>query len=159
MLCAANYRDGPAQGTIGRTDPRPSAADLFSHFRSAEQRLLADISRHSAVIVQLAGRLRAALRQGSAAGGLSLAQNAAQAKPAESRADEIVREMRVTARRIPGMETFCRILEVADDAADALEEWAFLRVCSPGAALMRNRRRRCWRCPIVLPTALRCFSV
>jgi uncharacterized protein Yka (UPF0111/DUF47 family) len=101
-------------------------AELFNHFRSAEQRLLADISRHSAIIVQLAGRLRGALRQGSGAGGESLAQNSAQAKLAESRADEIVREMRVTARRIPGMETFCRILEVADDAADDLEESAFL---------------------------------
>lgn len=101
-------------------------AELFNHFRSAEQRLLSDINSHAGIIVQLAGRLCGALRQETGGAKDALARNASQAKLAESRADEIVRETRLTMRRIPGMDIFCRILEVADDAADDLEESAFL---------------------------------
>jgi uncharacterized protein Yka (UPF0111/DUF47 family) len=101
-------------------------AELFSHFRSAEQRLLADAGRHASIVVQLAGGLRTALRQEAASGQDALARNAARAKLAESRADEIVKETRLTVRRIPGTEVFRRILEVADDAADDLEDSAFL---------------------------------
>src|ERR1700741_1948818 len=56
----------------------------------------------------------------------ALTRNAAKPKKTESRADEIVKETRRTVRRIPGTEVFRRILEVADDAVDDLEEPAFL---------------------------------
>jgi len=101
-------------------------AELFNHFRSAEQRLLADAGRHASIIVQLAGGLRTALRQDAVSGKEALTQNAARAKLAESRADDIVKETRLTVRRIPGTEIFRRILEVADDAVDDLEDSAFL---------------------------------
>jgi hypothetical protein len=101
-------------------------AELFNNFRSAEQRLLTDASRHTSIIVRLAGGLRAALRQEAVSGKGALARNAAHAKLAESRADEIVKETRVTVRRIPGTEVFRQILEVADDAADDLEDSTFL---------------------------------
>ena len=101
-------------------------AELFNHFRSAEQRLLADAGRHAGIVVQLANGLRTALRQGPGAGSDLLAQNAVRAKLAETRADEIVKETRLTVRRIPGTDVFRRILEVADDAADDLEDSAFL---------------------------------
>ncbi len=109
-------------------------AELFNHFRSAEQRLLSDIGRHAAIILQLAGRLRGVLRQGLAAAGDALAQNAAQAKLAETRADEIVRQTRLTVRRIPGTDVFSQILQVADDAAGDLEESAFLAGLLSGCA-------------------------
>jgi uncharacterized protein Yka (UPF0111/DUF47 family) len=101
-------------------------AELFNHFRSAEQRLLANAGRHAGIVVQLASGLRSALRQAAAPGDGLLAQNATRAKLAENRADEIVKETRLTVRRIPGTAVFCRILEVADDAADDLEDSAFL---------------------------------
>ncbi|MGC2203976.1 MAG: DUF47 family protein [Stellaceae bacterium] len=101
-------------------------AELFNHFRSAEQRLLADASRHAGIIAQLAGGLRTTLRQKAASDSDVLTRDAARAKLAETRADEIVKETRLTVRRIPGTEIFCRILEVADDAADNLEDSAFL---------------------------------
>lgn len=100
-------------------------AELFNHFRSAEQRLLAHAGRHASIIVQLAGGLRAALRQSTSCEE-ALTRNAAKAKQAESRADDIVEETRLTVRRIPGTEVFRRILEVADDAVDDLEDSAFL---------------------------------
>ena len=53
-------------------------------------------------------------------------------KLAESRADDIVRETRLTVRRIPGTEIFRRILEVADDAAD--EDSAFVAELLSGEA-------------------------
>ena len=64
-----------------------------------------------------------------------LAQNAVRAKLAESRADEIVKETRVTVRRIPGTEVFRKLLEVADDAADDLEDSAFLAGLLSGQAM------------------------
>jgi hypothetical protein len=100
-------------------------AELFNHFRSAEQRLLAHAGGHASIIVQLAGGLRAALRQ-SASSEEALTRHAAKAKRAESRADEIVKKTRLTVRRIPGTEVFRRIIEVADDAVDDLEDSAFL---------------------------------
>jgi uncharacterized protein Yka (UPF0111/DUF47 family) len=109
-------------------------AELFNHFRSAEQRLLADAGRHASLIVQLASGLRTGLRPEAASGRDALTQNAARAKLAETRADEIVKETRLTVRRIPGTEIFCRILEVADDAADDLEDSAFLAGLLSGRA-------------------------
>ena len=47
------------------------------------------------------------------------------AKQWESRADDVVKELRAEVRRIAGTEVFCHIVEVADDAADHLEEAAF----------------------------------
>ena len=101
-------------------------AELFTHFRSAEQRLLAECSGHAEIIVQLANGLRTALRQGASGGDDALARHAAQAKLWETRADDVVKAMRSTVRRISGTEIFCRIVETADDAADNLEDATFL---------------------------------
>jgi uncharacterized protein Yka (UPF0111/DUF47 family) len=38
----------------------------------------------------------------------------------------VVKDLRTTVRRISGTETFCQIIETADDAADDLEDAAFL---------------------------------
>ena len=107
-------------------------AELFNHFRSAEQRLLTDAGRHASIIAQLADSLRTPLRQDPAAGQDTLASKVTRAKLAESRADDIVRETRLTVRRIPGTEIFRRILEVADDAAD--EDSAFVAELLSGEA-------------------------
>lgn len=117
--------NGLLKGQSGALIRDQVRAELFNHFRSAEQRLLAHADRHASIIVQLAGGLRTALRQ-SASSEEALTRNAAKAKQAESRADEIVKETRLTVRRIPRTEVFRRILEVADDAVDDLEDSAFL---------------------------------
>jgi uncharacterized protein Yka (UPF0111/DUF47 family) len=101
-------------------------AELFTHFRSAEQRLLAECSRHAELIVQMAHGLRDALRQGGNERLEALARHAGRAKQIESRADEVVKELRTMVRRISGTETFCQIIETADDAADDLEDATFL---------------------------------
>ena len=100
--------------------------ELFNHFRTAEQRLLADAAKHGALILQLARGLEAALRHGCAADSDQLLRNAKRAKELESRADDLVKATRTAVRRTPGTAVFCRTMEVADDAADALEDAAFL---------------------------------
>jgi uncharacterized protein Yka (UPF0111/DUF47 family) len=101
-------------------------AELFAHFRSAEQRLLAECSRHAGLMVQMTDGLRTSLRQSGAARGEALAEHAVLAKKCETRADEVVKEVRATVRRISGTDIFGEIIETADDAADELEDAAFL---------------------------------
>jgi uncharacterized protein Yka (UPF0111/DUF47 family) len=119
---ATGLRDGHSEMAI-RDRIR---AELFSHFRSAEQRLLAEAARHAAMVVRIARGLHDALRRGEAPGGDGFAANATRAKELESGADEIVRKVRSTVQRIGGGEIFQRIVEIADDAADELEDAAFL---------------------------------
>lgn len=97
--------------------------ELFNHFRSAEQGLLAEAEHHAVIVMQLADSLRAALRRNASE---ALARNALQAKRLESRADDIVRTTRQTVKRVAGVDLFLRLLVVADDAADALEDAAYL---------------------------------
>jgi hypothetical protein len=86
-------------------------AEHFSHFRSAEQRLLADIGRYARFIVQLAGRLCGQLRQ-------------------KTSPDDFVgmsfRQLRLA--RSPPLRPR-RILEIVDDAVDDLARQAFLTAC------------------------------
>ena len=100
--------------------------ELFNHFRTAEQRLLADAARHADIVIRIANGLETALRHGPACDGARRRRNAAEAKALETEADEIVKATRSTVRRIAGTEIFGRTLEIADDAADALEDASFL---------------------------------
>ncbi|HML10818.1 MAG TPA: DUF47 family protein [Stellaceae bacterium] len=119
---ATGLRDGHSEMAI-RDRVR---AELFSHFRSAEQRLLAEAARHAAILVKIAHGLHNALRRGEAPGGEGFLDNARRAKELESSADEIVRKVRSTVQRIGGGQIFQRMVEIADDAADELEDAAFL---------------------------------
>jgi uncharacterized protein Yka (UPF0111/DUF47 family) len=94
--------------------------ELFNHFRTAEQRLLGDAARHAGLVSELARGVQSALS------GKERAANATVAKSIESAADGIVNATRTTARRIAGTSIFSRVVEVADDAADELEDAAFL---------------------------------
>jgi uncharacterized protein Yka (UPF0111/DUF47 family) len=124
---AKGLRDGRSEMLI-RDQIR---AELFNHFHSAEQRLLAEGGRHAAIIVRLANGLRGVLQQGGASGSNGRAENAQLAKQLESQADEVVKSIWATAQRIAGTEIFRRIVETADDAADPLEDAAFLAAVAP----------------------------
>jgi uncharacterized protein Yka (UPF0111/DUF47 family) len=131
---AAGLRDGRSEMLI-RDQIR---AELFNHFHSAEQRLLAEGSRHAAIVVRLANGLRQALQQGMALGGDRRAENAQLAKELESQADEVVKSIRSTAQRIAGTEIFRLIVETADDAADHLEDAAFLAAVAPDGGVVHQ---------------------
>ena len=119
---ATGLRDGRSQMLI-RDRVR---AELFSHFRSAEQRLLAEMGSHAAIVERLARGLFEAVRAGAMLGSEAFVRNSASAKRLESQADDIVRTIRSTVQHIAGTEIFRRIVEIADNAADALEDAAFL---------------------------------
>jgi len=119
---SAGMRDGRSQMLI-RDRVR---AELFNHFRSAQQRLLAETGSHAAIVERLAEGLFEAVRAGAMLGSEAFARNADHAKQLESQADDIVRTIRSTVQHIAGTEIFRRIVEIADDAADALEDAAFL---------------------------------
>ena len=93
--------------------------EVFNHIRSAEQQLLAGAMNHASVIMELARGLEAALKH-------DIQNYAERAKTLETRGDEIVKETRETVRRVAGTEIYRRTLEIADDAADALEEASYL---------------------------------
>jgi len=99
-------------------------AELFNHFRSAEQRLLMEQARHAAIIGKLADRLFASLRHATSP--QAKAETVEAAKRLESEADDIVRHVRSTVQRIGSGDILRRIIEIADDAADELEDAAFL---------------------------------
>jgi uncharacterized protein Yka (UPF0111/DUF47 family) len=122
---ALGLRDGQSEMLI-RDRVR---AELFNHFRSAEQSLLADEAGHAAIIGELADNLSATL-QGKIES-TTAAHNIDIAKQLESRADEIVRKARSTVQRIGGSEILRRIVEIADDPADELEDAAFLANVQP----------------------------
>ena len=125
---ATGLRDGRSQMLI-RDRVR---AELFNHFRSAQQRLLAETGSHAAIIERLAQGLFEAVQAGAMLGSEAFACNSACAKRLESQADDIVRTIRSTVQHIAGTEIFRRIVEIADDAADALEDAAFLAALTVG---------------------------
>lgn len=121
-------------------------AELASAFVTAGDRLLEPARRHAAIVGELAAVVRervAGLGSGDAEGG---SRQAAHAKDREGAADEIVEEVRFLVHRMQDAGAFERVVESADDAADAFEEaifWGSLLPASfaPGGPLAESLRR------------------
>jgi uncharacterized protein Yka (UPF0111/DUF47 family) len=101
-------------------------------------RLLGPALEHAAVVGELASALRDLTRTWAG----DRAALARAAKERESRADAIVVEMRDLVGRTPGHAAFRRMIEEADDAADAIEEATFLLSLAEGAATLDEAFRR-----------------
>jgi uncharacterized protein Yka (UPF0111/DUF47 family) len=97
-------------------------ADLLLRFETLEHGVLAIASEHALQIASLAGAVQNALSSPRGADE-GLQRNAAQW---EKRADELVERVRTLARRSPRAKLYARLIGEADDAADELEEAAFL---------------------------------
>lgn len=107
-------------------------AELLSYFDSAEQGLLGLVSDHAATIAELASAVRDALFHLDAGGTDPFVTRAARrAARSERKADELLIRARSQVRRAVGADVYVRILEEADDAADGLEEAAFLLTLLP----------------------------
>ncbi|WP_310389493.1 DUF47 domain-containing protein [Roseateles sp.] len=91
--------------------------------RAPEFDLLAE---HAAYCQTLADAISQALDHGWEQDKEAAAKLAQRAKAWERQADHLVMQARERARRQPRWAQFARLLETADDAADALEECAFL---------------------------------
>ena len=122
-----------ADGLAGKRSERlirdEIRAELLGRFETLEQTLLGLVGEHAATIVELAEAVHATLATAATSeGAVAVARDAALR---ETRADDIVRRARSLAGRAPRAATLLRLVVEADDAADGLEESAFLLTLLP----------------------------
>jgi uncharacterized protein Yka (UPF0111/DUF47 family) len=107
-------------------------AEFLGYFHTVQQGILGLALDHATAIAELAEAVRDGLDAPSEpAAGDRRAGTARRAAEWERRADELLGRARTLARRSPGAEVYVRILGEADDAADDLEEVAFLMTLLP----------------------------
>ncbi len=100
-------------------------AELQTHFANEGRRLLGVASEHAGLVFEIATLVRDGIAA-AAAGEGGLARRARRARRFEHDADQVVIEVREAVRRRPDHGLVLRLIEAADDAADQLEEAAFL---------------------------------
>ncbi|HYA18148.1 MAG TPA: hypothetical protein VEF06_11810 [Bryobacteraceae bacterium] len=113
------------------------SAELQAHFASEGQRLLQLAGEHAGLIFELASQVREGLREVGGPGAAAIFQSVAKrARGFEHDADELVSAAREAVRKRPQYAPLFKVTETADDAADELEEVAFLlgllRATEPG---------------------------
>lgn len=115
--------DGQSHGLIADR----IRTELQRHFSDDERRLLGVVSDHAGLIFEIASLVQdGVLAAGTADGGFK--KRADRARRFEHEADLLVVSAREAARRRPDRAVFRTLLETADDAADHLEDVAFLLV-------------------------------
>jgi len=95
---------------------------LAAHFSNEERHLLKLAVDHAGLIFEIAGLVQDALRSGAETGDKHLRRAGAY----EHDADQLVLDTREAVRRRSDHAVFLHLLESADDAADELEDAAFL---------------------------------
>jgi uncharacterized protein Yka (UPF0111/DUF47 family) len=95
---------------------------LASQFSNEERQLLARTAEHAGLVFELASLVRDGIREDAT----NRTKRAARAGRFEHDADQFVADTRETVRRRPEYAVFVTLLEAADEAADALEDAAFL---------------------------------
>jgi len=101
-------------------------AELMRYFRSAHEGLMEICIDHAALTVEVATALRDSLLSIQRSGdGKFVRRTAARAKDWESRADQLVAQIRTLSHRIEEAESFFPLIHTADDALDELEEACF----------------------------------
>jgi uncharacterized protein Yka (UPF0111/DUF47 family) len=100
-------------------------AELLNHLKTREVRLLKIAADHAGLIFEIGTAVRDSL-VGSAEDSASLAKLAKRARRWEHEADQFVAETVLSVRRHPELKPFQELIKAADDAADQLEDVAFL---------------------------------
>lgn len=100
-------------------------AELQTHFASEATRLLQMAEDHAGIIFEIATMVRDGIGM-VGSGGDGYQRRAKRARQFEHEADELVLATREAVRRRPEYAPLFRLIEEADDAADELEEAAFL---------------------------------
>ncbi len=100
-------------------------AELLNHLSTAEARLLGIAVDHASLIFEIATAIRDSVF-GSHGDGAKLQVLAKRARHWEHEADTLVVQVAASVRRRPELQPFHRLIEAADNAADQLEEVAFL---------------------------------
>ena len=115
---------------------------LLTHYVQRRSSGFELLSEHAAYCQTLAQRVRDGLAHGLHDDGDEADRLAARAKSWERRADHLVMQARERAERVPHWRPFARLLEVADDVADALEEAAFM------LSLIADGHHKGWRAEV-----------
>ncbi|HXX96355.1 MAG TPA: DUF47 family protein, partial [Candidatus Bathyarchaeia archaeon] len=100
-------------------------AELASYFRTAEQDVLQKAADHASLLVEIAEAVRNSILS-IGEDYETIAKNSKRARTWESKADVMVKEVCTLTRRQNVPRVFEQIIMRADDAADHLEEAAFL---------------------------------
>ena len=100
-------------------------AELRTHFSNEGRRLLGLAAEHAGLVFEIASLVRDGIAA-AAAGEGGLGRRARRARAFEHDADQLVIEVREAVRRRPDHDVMLWLIEAADDAADQLEEAAFL---------------------------------
>jgi hypothetical protein len=100
-------------------------AELASYFRTAEQDVLQKAADHASLLVEIAEAVRNSILS-IGEDNETIAKNSKRARTWESKADVMVKEVCTLTRRPNVPRVFEQIIMRADDAADHLEEAAFL---------------------------------
>ena len=95
---------------------------LATHFSNEERQLLRLAADHAALVFEIASLVRDGLQAEAHGSG----KRARRAQRFEHDADQLVGETRAAVRRRPDYAIFLPLLEAADEAADELEDAAFL---------------------------------
>ncbi len=102
-------------------------AELLDHLQDSQQGVLGLASDHAAVILALAVAVRDGIDgMSETAGDEHLRRAADRAKRWETKADDMVNRARASQHRTPDADLVGRLLPLADDVADGLEEAMFL---------------------------------
>lgn len=103
-------------------------AELQTHFSNEGRRLLGVAAEHAALVFETATLVRDGITAAGEkeAGEGGFARRARRARRFEHDADQLVVSVREAVRRRRDHEPILRLVEAADDAADQLEEGAFL---------------------------------
>ena len=122
-----------ASHALLREEVRVELAACVAH---TGERLFEPVQRHAAVVVELARALQGALDAPGAAAAEERVGLASRAKQRERAADEVVVQMRGLAGRLPDAARYARVIDEADDAADALEDAVFNLTLLPADATL-----------------------
>lgn len=118
---------GLLQGRSERFIRDEVKAELARRFRSAHVNLLTVGLRHAEGVFDLASAVQESLLHCGEPGGQALiARTAVRARRWEQQCDALVSRMRSMARRRAKFEVYAALMHEADEAADGLEEAAFL---------------------------------
>jgi len=118
-------------------------AELLRYFRSAHEGLVEVCIDHASLLIEVGTAVRDSLLHVQRSGDADFVlRTAKRAKEWESRADQLVMQVRTLSRRIEEAEFFYSLIGAADDALDELEEACFFTTLLPSVTTSKPVNRR-----------------
>ena len=118
-------------------------AELLRYFRSAHEGLVEVCIDHASLVIEVGTAVRDSLLHIQRSGDADFVlRTAKRAKEWESRADQLVMQVRTLSRRIEEAEFFYSLIGAADDALDELEEACFFTTLLPSVTTSKPVNRR-----------------